>query len=138
MAGSMNLQVVAADRLVWEGNATNLIVRTTEGDIGILPGHESMLAALVPCAAEIVTDDGRRETIAIEGGFLSVAQDQVSLVSPRAVPGREISADDAQRELDELQPIVDRGDATVEQTHRYHLATAQLKVAEKLRGHSSF
>ena len=38
------VDVVAADRRVWEGEALSVIVRTMEGDIGILPNHEPVLA----------------------------------------------------------------------------------------------
>jgi len=131
MAEPYEVQVVAADRLVFEGRATNLIVRTTEGDIGILPGHEPLLAALVPCAAEIVTDDGRREVIAVDGGFISVADGRVSLLSQFASLAGEITASEAQRELDELQRVIDSGDASDEDMHRYHVATAQVRAVER-------
>ena len=136
MADPMNVEVVAADRLVWEGSAVNVIVRTTEGDIGILPGHEPMLAALVPCAAEIVAEDGRRELVAIDGGFLSVAKNEVSIVAARASLSGEFSVADAQAELDQLQRVIDSGEATTEQVHEAHLAHAQLKAAAKL-GHGN-
>lgn len=131
MADPFLVEVVSADRLVFKGNAINVIVRTTEGDIGILPGHEALLAALVPCAAEIVTEDGRREVIAIDGGFISVAQGHVSLLSQYATLATEISPDQARRELDQLQRVLDSGDATAEDIHRYHLATAQVRAVEK-------
>lgn len=129
----LTVEVVAADRKVWEGTAINVITRTTEGDIGILPGHEPLMAALVPHAAEIVTADGRREIIAIDGGFVAVAMNRVSLLSQHATLSKEVSADEAQRELDKLQKVIDDGVATDSEIHRYHLATAQLKAAEKLR-----
>ena len=138
MADPMTVEVVAADRKVWEGTATNVIVRTTEGDIGILPGHEPMLAALVPCAAEIVTADGRREIVALDGGFLSVAKNQVSLVAQHASLSNEISSEQAQAEVDKLTKIQDAGDATLEETLRLHLAQAQLKAATKLKGKQGF
>lgn len=132
MAEPYDVQVVAADRLVFEGRATNLIVRTTEGDIGILPGHEPLLAALVPCAAEIVTDDGRREVIAVDGGFISVADGRVSLLSQYASLASEITADQARRELDKLQAVIDSGDATDEDVHHFNVATAQVRAVERV------
>lgn len=132
MADSMSVEVVAADRMVWEGRADSVIVRTTEGDIGILANHEPMLAALVPCAAEIITNDGKREVIALDGGFLSVAKNHVSLVAAKASRSNEISSSEAQREVDELTKVQDSGDATVEQVRRLHLAQGQLKAAAKL------
>ena len=131
MADVLQVEIVAADRLVWEGESINVIVRTTEGDIGILPRHEDFLAGLVPHAAEIVTADGRREIVAIDGGFIAVNGNRVSILSEMAALSSEISADQAQRELDHLQPIIDSGDATLEDTRRYHLSVAQLKALAK-------
>lgn len=130
---SLRVEVVAADRLLWEGEAVNVITRTTEGDIGILPGHEPLMAALVPHAAEIVTADGRREIIAVDGGFVSVAKNRVSLLSQRASLSQEVSAEQAQRELDRLSTILDAGDATDADLHLYNLAQAQLKALDKLK-----
>ena len=126
----MNVEVVAADCKVWEGTATNVIVRTTEGDIGILPGHEPMLIGY----AEIVTGEGRREIVALEGGFLSVAQNKVSLLSQKASLSDEISTEEAQAEVDRLTKVLDDGDATDGELHRLHLAQAQLKAAAKMKG----
>lgn len=131
MADPMVVEVVAADRMVWEGAATNVIVRTTEGDIGILPGHEPMLAALVPCAAEIVTAEGHRELVAVDGGFLSVAQNHVSLVSAKASLYDEISREEAQRQYDELSARHEKGELNDDEVRSLHLAEAQLKTAEK-------
>ena len=43
----LKVEVVAADRRVWSGDVVNIIARTTEGDIGVLPGHEPLMAGLV-------------------------------------------------------------------------------------------
>lgn len=129
----LRVEVVAADRMVWEGDAVNVITRTTEGDIGILPGHEPLMAALVPNAAEIVTTDGRRQIIAVEGGFISVAFNRVSLLSQRASLPEEISAEAAQKEIDHLQARIDDGSATDAEIHSYHLAEAQLKALARLK-----
>ncbi|CAI9410365.1 ATP synthase epsilon chain [Aestuariimicrobium sp. T2.26MG-19.2B] len=131
MAEPYQVEVVAADRRVWEGRAVNVIVRTTEGDIGILPGHEPLLAALVPCAAEIVTAEGGREVIALDGGFVSVTPERVSLLAQYASLATEVKPEQAQRELDKLQVLMDSGDATDEEQHRYHLAVAQLAVLRR-------
>ena len=128
---ALQVEVVSADRLVWEGRSINVIVRTTEGDIGILPRHEDFLAGLVPHAAEIVTDDGRREIVAVSSGFIAVNGNRVSILTEQATMAHEISGDQARRELDKLQPIIDSGDAGVEEVRRYHLVTSQLKVLAK-------
>ena len=134
MADPLQVEVVSADRLVWEGKAVNVIVRTTEGDIGILPRHEDFLAGLVPCAVEVVTDDGRRQVIAIEGGFVAVNDNRVSILTELASLPDEISAEAAQRELDKFEPIKDAGEMSQDDLHRYHLAQAQLKAVQKSNG----
>ncbi|HET9127274.1 MAG TPA: F0F1 ATP synthase subunit epsilon [Propionibacteriaceae bacterium] len=134
MPESMHVDVVAANRLVWEGEGVNVIVRTTEGDIGILPGHEPVLAALVPCVATIVTPDGKQEVLALDGGFVLVADNRVSLLAQYATRSAEVSLEEAQRNVAELEKIMDTGDATTDQVHRLHLAQAQVKAAQVTAG----
>ena len=81
----MQVEVVSADRVVWSGKAINIIAKTVEGDIGILPGHEPVLAILVPGAVEIFAEDNSREIIAVDGGFISVAHGRVSILSEYAM-----------------------------------------------------
>lgn len=134
MAEPLEVEVVAADREVWAGRAVNVIVRTTEGDLGILPRHEPMLAGLVPCAVEIVTDQGSREVIAVEGGFVAVNENRVSILTQFASLQAEINRDAAQRELDALERVKEAGEMGEDDLHRYHLAKAQLRVADRTSG----
>lgn len=129
----LRVEVVAADRQVWEGEAINIIARTTEGDIGILPGHEPLMAVLVPCVVQIVTADGRGETLAVDGGFISVAYDKVYVLSQQAVLGHEITLDEAERELALLNPVIYSGEATDEQVQRSHLLKAQIRAGERFQ-----
>lgn len=78
---SMKVEVVAADREVWKGEATQISARTTEGEVGILSGHAPLLAVLVDGEVRIDPVEGERATIHIDGGFLSVDSDVVTLVA---------------------------------------------------------
>ncbi|WP_265444917.1 F0F1 ATP synthase subunit epsilon [Flexivirga meconopsidis] len=80
---SLNVEIVAPDRKVWSGEAKQLSARTVEGEIGILPGHSPMLAVLGNGEVHIDPVDGKRSTITIDGGFISVDKDQVRLVAER-------------------------------------------------------
>ena len=44
---TLQVELVAADRKVWEGEATQVSARSIDGDLGILPGHTPILAVLV-------------------------------------------------------------------------------------------
>ena len=48
MADLLQIELVAADRVVWSGQASRVIARTVEGDLGVLSGHAPLLSLLVP------------------------------------------------------------------------------------------
>lgn len=126
----LEVEVVAADRLVWSGNAVNIIARTIEGDIGILPGHEPLLALLVPGVVEVVTADGRSESIAIDGGFISVADGHVSVLSQTAQLGREVGLESARREASTLEAKALQGQADEDELHHLRILQAQIRAGE--------
>ena len=131
MADPMQVQVVSADDVVWSGEATNIIAKTVDGDIGILANHSPVLAVLVPGGVEIVCPDGRREIVAVEGGFMSVSRGRVSILSEYAKLGQEISLSQAEKDLAESTAAIDGGDDSEETHTRMMRATAQVKAAQK-------
>ena len=76
---SFPLKIVTPDGLLFDGQAEELIVRTTSGDMGILAGHLPCVAPLGMGRAVIVTD-GQRCYAACIGGMLSVTDQGVTLV----------------------------------------------------------
>jgi F-type H+-transporting ATPase subunit epsilon len=131
VAEPMRVEVVAADRVVWSGRSSNIIAKTVEGDIGILPNHEPVLAVLEPSAVVIFSEDGHREIVAVDGGFISVSQGRVSILSEYARMAGEINVAQAERELAEAQRVLDSGDGTDEDRQHFLRATAQLRAAQK-------
>ena len=83
MAATFQVDVVSPEAVVWSGEATLVTARTTEGDIGIMAGHEPTMAALATGSAEILTESDK-VTVAVHGGFLQIYQNQVTLLSDRA------------------------------------------------------
>lgn len=77
----MKVEVVSADRQVWKGEAQQISARTTEGEVGILTGHAPLLAVLVDGEVRIDPVDGQRAEIHVDGGFLSVDSDVVTVVA---------------------------------------------------------
>ncbi len=90
---TLQVELVAADRTVWSGQATMVIARTVEGDVGILRGHAPLLSLLTDAVVEITAEEGDVVVAAVDGGFLSVAADRVSILSERAVLAEEIDVD---------------------------------------------
>lgn len=81
---ALNVAVVSAERELWTGEATQVIARTTEGEIGILTGHEPVLAILAPGESRVTATDGSVVTARVEDGFLSVQGDTVTIVAGTA------------------------------------------------------
>lgn len=80
----LSVSVVSAAREVWSGEARQLVARTTEGEIGILPGHEPLLGVLAAGEVRVTLADGSVVTANAEDGFLSVANDIVTVVARNA------------------------------------------------------
>ncbi|WP_294180319.1 F0F1 ATP synthase subunit epsilon [uncultured Schumannella sp.] len=80
----LNVSVVSADRALWTGEATQIIARTTEGEIGILAGHEPILAVLAEGEVRVTTTGGETVTARADDGFLSVQNDTVTIVAGAA------------------------------------------------------
>ncbi|GAA2105881.1 F0F1 ATP synthase subunit epsilon [Microlunatus panaciterrae] len=131
MAEPMQVEVVSADQVVWSGQATNIIAKTVEGDIGILAGHSPVLGVLVPSGLEVLTPDGKREIIAVDGGFISVAHGRVSILSEYARMAGEISLPAAEKELAEAQARLDAGDEDEETRRHFVRASGQVRAAQK-------
>ncbi len=97
----MSVQLVAVERRLWSGTGTFVSAQTTEGEIGILPGHEPVLGQLIEGGVvKVRTTDGDTVTAAVQGGFLSVTGDSVSILAESADLAEEIDVESARAELD--------------------------------------
>jgi F-type H+-transporting ATPase subunit epsilon len=98
---TLRVSLVVPDRELWSGEARTVIAKTTEGDIGVLSGHSPVFGILSEgSVVEILTDDGNGVQAAVSGGFLSVANDQVSILAAQAQLGVEVDLEETRRELD--------------------------------------
>lgn len=126
----MQVELVAADRLVWSGRARNVVARTTEGDVGILPGHAPMLAVLVQGVVEVTTDEGESWVAAVDQGFLSVANNLISILSEHAEMSHDIDLEAARADLERVRSEgTDDDDA--ERKVEAAWADARVRAAEK-------
>jgi F-type H+-transporting ATPase subunit epsilon len=96
----MNVELVAPARKIWSGEAEMVIARTTEGDIGILPGHEPVLGVLVESPLRIKHGESEELVAAVHGGFLSVTRDSVSILAEVVELADEIDTARARQALE--------------------------------------
>jgi F-type H+-transporting ATPase subunit epsilon len=83
----LHVELVAADRRVWDGEASMVVARTTDGELGVLPGHTPVLGLLVAGEVRITPIGGSAVTAQVDGGFLSVENDRVVVVAEKVALG---------------------------------------------------
>jgi F-type H+-transporting ATPase subunit epsilon len=80
----MRVSIVSPEQEVWSGQADMVVARTTSGEIGVLPGHIPLLGVLVPDGeVRVKTADGEIAAM-VDGGFLSVTKQGVSVLAETA------------------------------------------------------
>ncbi len=94
------VDLVSVDRLLWSGRATLVTAETVEGEIGVLPGHEPLLGQLADYGVVTITPvDGDKKIAAVQGGFLSVSVDKVTVLADIAVWADEVDRAEAEANL---------------------------------------
>jgi len=101
---SMEVLVATAEREVYSGQATMLIVPTAEGELGIMPKHSALLATLKVGELRIVNGE-EIDDVFVSGGFMEVQPDKVTILADtaeRAADMDEAAILEAQRKAEEL------------------------------------
>jgi F-type H+-transporting ATPase subunit epsilon len=124
---TVHVELVSVERLLWSGEARMVIARTTEGELGVLPGHAPLLGELA--AGGIVriqqADGGEELVFAVHGGFLSVTEDGVSILAELAERADEIDVARAQQALERARAA---GDDDAEATDAASRALSRLRA----------
>ncbi|MGN6723920.1 MAG: F0F1 ATP synthase subunit epsilon [Marmoricola sp.] len=109
MAKNMHVSLVAADREVWSGEATVVNATTVAGEIGVLADHIPVLSVLAPGQIDVRTADDGHWVAATDGGFISVANNEVRLLCEFAEISHESSFAEAQRLLEAKMSAAEAG-----------------------------
>jgi F-type H+-transporting ATPase subunit epsilon len=87
VARQLHVELVAVEAKVWEGDADLLVARTTEGELGVLPGHAPLLGQLAePGQVRIKGTERGELTYDVSGGFISVNESGVTVLAEDCVP----------------------------------------------------
>ena len=124
-----NLKIVTPDGLFYDGQAEQLIVRTTTGDIGIMARHMNYLAPLGMGRAVVIAD-GKRRTAACIGGMVSVMNGEVTLVPTTFEWAEDIDVDRAEASVQKASKVVEENASTTD----VKLAKAKLSRAMVRKG----
>ena len=127
-----SLKIVTPDGLIFDGQAEELVVRTTSGDLGILAGHINCVAPLGMGRATVIID-GKRRYAACIGGMVSVVGGEVTLVPTTFEWAESIDAARAEASQQRAEKVLHKKDASDTEIQlaqaRLHRALVRKSVA---------
>lgn len=133
----IKVDVVSAERSLFDGEAKFVALPGEAGELGVLPGHTPLITRIRPGTMKIVLADDSEETIFVAGGLLEIQPNSVTVLSDTAVRAADLDeakAEEARRQAEEsLRNAKDKADIAVVQAELEMLA-AQAQAARKLRG----
>ena len=106
---SFSVSVVTQVKKILEQEAGYLRLRTSEGDIGILPNHAPFVAELSMGKMEIESPNkDRRNIYFLSGGFLEISNNQVTIIADEILPIEEIDIENEQTQVEELKKELEK------------------------------
>ena len=132
---TLHVEVVTAERELYNGEATLVSAPGSEGRLGILPRHAALLTTLAPGDLRIELN-GAEEPLFVSGGFLEVSNDNVTVLADTAEHAEEIDqarAEEARRRAQERLAQAQSETERAELQGALERAVARLRVAELAR-----
>ena len=106
---SFNVSVVTQVKKILEQEAGYLRLRTSEGDVGILPNHAPFVAELSMGKMEIESPNkDRRDIYFLSGGFLEISNNQATVISDEIFPIEEINIESEQTLVENLKKELEK------------------------------
>lgn len=133
---SMQVSVVSAEEEIFSGTAVMLQASGTEGELGIAPGHAPLLTMLKPGEILIRLNAQSEESIYVQGGFMEVQPDSVTVLSDTAVRAKDIDEAKALEAKEHAERLLKERGAEFEYAQVMEdlaRALAQLRIIEKAR-----
>lgn len=123
----LHVEIVSVERKIWSGEATSVIARTTEGEIGVLPGHAPLLGQVAEGGTVAIAQaQGETLMVAVHGGFLSVTDQGVTILAEVAELAGDIDSARAKAALDRAKAEGD--EAAARRAESRLRATGQLSA----------
>ncbi len=130
---SFNLKILAVDKEFYNGDCEMLVFQSTDGEIGVLPRHEDMVA--VVAAGELKFKvDGTWRYAAVSEGFAEILPNTVTLLAHTVERPEDIDANRAEAEAERARDILRQKNSMLEHTQAQLVlakAMARLKVTSR-------
>jgi F-type H+-transporting ATPase subunit epsilon len=128
--------VVTPEKALLDAPADFVALPLYDGELGVLPGRAPLIGRLGYGELRI-RRGAETQHFFVDGGFVQVRSNTVTVLTPRALPAAEVKADDARRALKEAQAAQARAHTPEEQRAQERAqerARAQLRVAAHRQG----
>lgn len=136
MAKTVRLDIVTPEKVVLSDEVTMVIARATDGDLGILPGHAPLIAALDIWPVRVMREDGEQQ-ISVCSGFIEVQPDKVTILAGCAELPGEIDVARAQSAKERAEDRLKSNAADIDMTRAetaLRRALVRLRVANPMGG----
>ena len=134
MATPFQLTVITPEKTFFDGETTQIIVRTTEGDIGILANHTSLVASLPSGPLKVMQDNGEYRLAAVSAGLIKVGGNKVHIFADAVEWADEIDIEWAKRSQENAKQRI----AAKASQRDFDLAELKLKGAlNRINVHNS-
>jgi F-type H+-transporting ATPase subunit epsilon len=131
--GTLQVELVSPDRILYSGDATMVVTRTIDGgEIAFQPGHAPFLGALTESHTRIYLPDGRIQDIAVHGGFVEVTGTKVSILSDMAELAQDIDVASVEGRRVELEEHLRQAEDDAEAATELRRVHARLAAAGAL------
>ena len=105
----MQVDLVSPEEILFSGQCTQVLTRTSNGEIAFLNEHAPFIGTLEIGAVRLWQADGTETAAAVRGGFVEVSANTVTILSDIAVPADRIDVAEVQAELDAAGDDVEAG-----------------------------
>ncbi|HFI0174038.1 TPA: F0F1 ATP synthase subunit epsilon [Streptococcus suis] len=124
----MTVQIVTPDGMKYDHHAAFVLVKTVEGEMGIYPGHEELIAVLEIDEMKVrrVDDENHVDWIAVNGGIIEINKNMVTVISDSAERERDIDISRAER-------AKLRAERELEEAHSAHNADLEKRATVALQ-----
>lgn len=123
---TMDVDVVSAERSLFSGEAAAVYARSTEGEIGILPGHQPVLLGLASAPVRVQTEEGDEIIVAVHHGFLECRENHLTVLADIAELAVDIDVERAKSARN--RAIAHKKDPDYEGNAQAELERAELRL----------
>lgn len=127
---TFGLKIIASDKVFYEGRCRKLVIPAPDGEKGILPNHENMVIAVAVGIGRLEAEEGRRQEVALGGGFAEIVNNRVTLIVDTAERPEDIDVRHAQEQRERAEEQLRQKQSTQEY---YHTQASLARAMNRLR-----